>query len=255
MPMNAAKLLLLKVLGGGAAFSPLDISGLALWLDASDASTLFQASNGTTPATADTDVVGYWGDKSGNGRHVTQGTTANKPLLKLAQQNGLNTVLFDGSDDFLSYAGVAAAVDTFTAFYVIRPTGLVANRRIAFSIGTGTNGISFSSSGNTAGRIGLLFSAVAWADTTTAYSSGQPYIVSVVRTGGITTMRANGAQLSPTFNSVPVTATTSTAVGKQLTANVVMSGDICELILYSTALSTSDIQTVSAYLDTKWAVY
>ncbi len=44
------------------------ITGLALWLDASDAATLFQASDGTTPATANDDPVGYWGDKSGNGR-------------------------------------------------------------------------------------------------------------------------------------------------------------------------------------------
>ena len=86
--------------GVPAAFSPLDISGLQLWLKA-DAG-LWQDSVGGTPAASDGDVVGAWADQSGNARHATQATTSKKPLLKLAIQNGRDVVRFDGGDDWLS---------------------------------------------------------------------------------------------------------------------------------------------------------
>ena len=58
------------LLGAGLAvdvlpFTPASISGLQLWLDASDSGTLFQNSNGTTAAAADGDPVGYWVIKAG----------------------------------------------------------------------------------------------------------------------------------------------------------------------------------------------
>ncbi len=52
MSRSYAARYLLTVGKRGGSFSPSSISGLALWLDASDATTLFQASDGTTPATA-----------------------------------------------------------------------------------------------------------------------------------------------------------------------------------------------------------
>ena len=76
MPMNPR---LLRPLATG--FNPKSISGLALWLDAADGSTLFQNSDGTTPATAASDPVGYWGDKSGSGRHATQATAGSRPTI------------------------------------------------------------------------------------------------------------------------------------------------------------------------------
>ena len=57
---------------------PTDIAGLQLWLDASDSTTLFQNSDGTTPAIADSDPIGYWGDKSGNGNNGRNNQNSNK---------------------------------------------------------------------------------------------------------------------------------------------------------------------------------
>ena len=63
----------LPLLGVGAsapttAFSPASIGGLQLWLDASDASTLFTDSAGTTAATADGGVVGVRRRTTDSGR-------------------------------------------------------------------------------------------------------------------------------------------------------------------------------------------
>ncbi|MFM6201253.1 MAG: hypothetical protein ACKPE1_19315, partial [Dolichospermum sp.] len=62
----------------------------ALWLDAADSSTIIL--NGAT--------VSQWRDKSGNGRHISQGTAANQPTYTANGLNGKPVLTFDGSDFF-----------------------------------------------------------------------------------------------------------------------------------------------------------
>ena len=49
--------------------------GLSLWLDANDSSSMFQdsCSSALTAVSSDSDPVGCWMDKSGNGNHVSSG--------------------------------------------------------------------------------------------------------------------------------------------------------------------------------------
>jgi hypothetical protein len=86
----------------------------ALWLDAGDSSTLFDATSGGSLVAAD-GAVARWEDKSGNARHVTQGTLANRPLRKVAAQNGLDALLFDGSNDLLVGASTSIAKNSTQA--------------------------------------------------------------------------------------------------------------------------------------------
>lgn len=66
----------------------------ALWLDASDASTLYNATAGGSLVAAD-GAVKRWQDKSGNNRHATENT--NPPILKVGLINGNNALRFDGT--------------------------------------------------------------------------------------------------------------------------------------------------------------
>lgn len=75
--------------GGGAPFAPDDISGLALWLDASDTATITQSAG----------AVSQWNDKSGNANHATQGMAANQPSTNTRTINGRNVIDFDGLND------------------------------------------------------------------------------------------------------------------------------------------------------------
>ncbi len=69
------------------------------WYDPSDLTTLFQDAAGTIPVTGDGDPVGLMLDKSGNGHHASQTTTASKPVYRTG--GGLNWLEFDGADDYL----------------------------------------------------------------------------------------------------------------------------------------------------------
>jgi len=98
-----------------SGFSPLSLSP-ALWLDASDASTLYDATSGGSLVAAD-GAVARWEDKSGNSRHATQATSGNRPLRKTSIANGRAVLLFDGSNDYLSTVAFAGS-QTWTRFIV-----------------------------------------------------------------------------------------------------------------------------------------
>ena len=78
----------------------------SLWLDASDLSTI-------TTSTG----VSEWRDKSGNARHASQSTGSLQPGMAASTVNGLNSLSFDGSDDWMQTASSSyAARHYFIAF-------------------------------------------------------------------------------------------------------------------------------------------
>lgn len=97
-------------------WTPARETGLQFWLDANDSSTI--TLNGSN--------VSEWRDKSGNGRHATQGTAISQPLYVLAGQNGKNLVTFDGSDDSMNIPAtfVAGLSSAFSVYYVILRRGI-----------------------------------------------------------------------------------------------------------------------------------
>lgn len=84
------------------AFTPSDLFSLGEdggWYDPSDLSTLWQDTAGTVSVTAAGQSVARIDDKSGNGRHLLQSTSANRPTYQTS--GGLHWLDFDGTDDFL----------------------------------------------------------------------------------------------------------------------------------------------------------
>ena len=90
--------------GGAAPFDPASLSPYS-WFDPSDLSTLWQDTAGTSPVTADGQSVARIDDKSGNGRHMIQGTAANRPLYKT--DGTLHWLLFDGVNDRLRFPNLS----------------------------------------------------------------------------------------------------------------------------------------------------
>lgn len=263
--------LLLTVLGG-SGFNPLSIPNLALWLDASDASTLFQDSGGTTAAAADGDVVGYAKDKGTNLWNATQGTALNKPILKLAIQNGRNVIRFDGSNDVLStptaakalfrnkgygyiFMGVApnntASGTTRSLLHVYTPGGAA---RLALVEGTVANkfslfakrldadgGVSFNSSVNHGGTFHVVSVLSAWADNSL-----------ILRQDGV---QVGSVAYGSSGNTSDTDSIETPSVGAVAGANPSLA-DIGEVIVAtpSTALSAGAIAQIEAYLMAKWGV-
>lgn len=68
-----------------SVFDPSSVSGLKIWLDASDLSTITKDGS---------DRVSQWNDKSGGARHLTQATAGDQPLWLSADQNGRDVIDF-----------------------------------------------------------------------------------------------------------------------------------------------------------------
>lgn len=246
----AAKPLVLNVLGGGGAaapFSPLDIPGLALWLDASDSTTLFQDSAGTTPATADNDVVGRMSDKSGNGYHAVQATTANKPVLKLAQQNGRN-ILHSVSYDFLT-APVPGTSQPFT--YVAAWMGK--NAAFSLALGGPYGGVGRSFLGVNA--ITYKFALYAGVYVDTAILSTAQWVVQ----SGVANTVSSKVKINDDAPIAGDAGTNSTGpVGVMSYSGgegATVLDSFGEGMLYNRALTDAELTQVHTYLNEKWAVY
>lgn len=87
--------------GVGQLFTPLRLfraGEKGVWYDPSDMSSMFQDSAGTTAVTAVEQPVGKILDKSGNGNHATQSTSAARPVLSARYNLLTQTELFSGSD-------------------------------------------------------------------------------------------------------------------------------------------------------------
>ena len=111
-----------------SGFNPLTLSP-ALWLDASDSTTLFQ-SNGGAAASADGDPVGYWLDKSGNNRHASQTSGSNKPMLKVGVQNSKNIVRTNGTSSFMTISTLTMNAP-FAIYLVVKKSSSAAVMELA----------------------------------------------------------------------------------------------------------------------------
>jgi hypothetical protein len=231
-------------------FSPLDV-GVSLWLDASDASTLYDATTGGSLVAAD-GLVARWEDKSGNANHATQGTSGLRPTRKTAIQNALDILRFDGGDHL---AGAANATSGNPKTVV----GLCKSSNA-------TGGVLWCS--RTSGR---AFIARPWRIGGISYISGDVTISNVTTPLDITTpmqsfflqswrspsglaieYRANGAAQSTSGTILSDTGATGYRVGIASTLILPWPGDIAELCVIDAYATTADVEKLEGYLAWKW---
>ena len=239
-------------------FNPLSLSP-ALWLDASDAATLLDA--GGLAADAD-EAIATWSDKSGNARHATQSTSGSRPLRKTAQQNSRDVVRFDGTDDFLFAPDWHQ--NTISVFAVYKPAN---NANLQHVLRKGnTPGTSLEFAMRAASATTALFGACTSAfvsNTQAKPGSGAPLIHTGVYDGAAVESWVNGAgyttaaQTGNIFNGSFRLRIGAALVTESDAAAAAFSlqGDIAEILIFPTALSTTNRQAVESYLNQKWAIY
>jgi hypothetical protein len=225
---------------GKSSFSPLDLSP-ALWLDASDTATI----------TASLGSVSQWDDKSGNGRNVTQGTAAAQPTTGSATQNGLNALSFDGADALhrsttLSLGPdntvvVVASPSSGTQDYLLALIAVIGQR----SIITKYNSQSYEWYQAEVGiftRFTLGASGLSGVNTLIA-----------VKSGNNVTSLVNGSSSGSASGAGTTTLDVATTVGASDSNGVSgAAATICEVIVYTTAITGDDLTNLSDYLRDKW---
>ena len=234
-----------KVTGiGGAVTYPTDISGCKLWLKADSLSL------------NDGDAVTTWTDSSGNARDATQATAGLKPIYKTNVINGQPVIRFDGTDDRLVTSSVAVAGGAFSAFIVLKFASTSGAQYPLFNgDNVAGNGWALESGAGTAGKRGVLYRGNAISDDGTTSTITELW--SVTRTsapslnfylnGTITSIAADASALTAPTNKVVVGGDSGGSAG-------FFNGDIAEIIIFDSALSTGNRQAIESYLAGKYSI-
>jgi hypothetical protein len=219
-------------------FTPSSIGGLTAWLKA----------DAGTSTTTDGVGIATWSDQSGSANDATQATGAAQPLYKTAIQNGLPIVRFDKVQSRFFGMPTLAALTAGTVFIVVATAtdpGSGDNTGL-WKLGTSgdmffpfTDGIVYDDCGSTVRKTTV--------NPTPALTAFHVYEVSSA--AGAWTNWLDGAQLFTTATNTVAFSATPT-LGK--TAAQFFSGDIGELLIYNSALSAGNRQSVEAYLKAKW---
>lgn len=189
---------------------PREIQGCTLALDASIATSLYDATSGGSLVAAD-GAVARWEDQSGNGNHVTQGTSANRPLRRVAARGG--------SDALQKNAATATRMAT-ASFY---PSAGSADVSIV-SVSLAVSGSAYS----TAWQYGSSMTTgarAAWLPTYDTTKSAVDFNNSYIGRSGSPTENANWNTHSYLAGSASTIAATSQAVNSSpVTENYTLSG-------------------------------
>jgi hypothetical protein len=254
-------------------FAPTDISGLSIWFDADDPRTLFSNTSGTTRATTDGNSVALWVDKSGNGRNASQSTSGYQPLLKTSVLNNRNVIRFDGSDDYLS--SVDLDLDYITMFVVTKLNTQTDSGNMAAVCGKSNQDPGRAPPYNLFiyGNVGdaTYNYKSSFVSSTEAYPASYPYTNSQSTQNDsvfkLHTGRYDGTTRSYYINGGFQSYTTAQSgvlykdnelfyIGIDVYSflNRCFNGDIAEIIVYNSALSTTNRLKVEQYLQSKWGI-
>jgi len=216
----------------------------AVWLDAADSATI--TLNGST--------VSQWNDKSGNGRHVSQATAANQPTYTASGLNGKPVLTFDGVNDRLSTASTTLGITNSASLAVVTQMssrtppeqGIVGSDDLAARFGffiTGANMIRWNPIAN------------AYNNIQASSVIGSQILVGTAQSGSTALFR-NGTSIATGTGPTGTMVSTPFGIGNMLPGTTLphFSGPIAEVIVSSSAFSTTDRQKLEGYLAWKWGL-
>ncbi|MBW6516134.1 MAG: T9SS type A sorting domain-containing protein [Candidatus Cloacimonetes bacterium] len=247
--------------GSMFAFSPDEILGLQIWLDANDL-------EGTLN---DGDPVGTWYNKGEHVNDAVQGTEANRPIFYT--DVGFPVVRFDGTNDFLNIDSDSALdMTAFSIIAVLKVNDVGSNIQVITSKeGTGANPWNDrnwwlsvngnpATSGAPAHRLWFRTSSGgAQANGVNLYSQeakadSQFFIAMVTFDTGVeaTLFVDNNPDMTTTTVNTPDTGQPLIRIGSQGNIARFLNGDIAEFLIYDSALDGQDRDELYGYLYMKY---
>lgn len=237
-------------LPSAAPFSPTNLPGLILWLDASQISGL-----------SDGDSVTNWLDLSGNSNNATQSTASKRPTYQTNEQNGRAGVLGDGTDDVLDFSSAVIPRTNFSFYVVLRQPSTASLLRIAGNCDSGSIDGFILINGSLEGpRYWILRNSGGGGSDISMSpvpSVGTTYVLRLIMGDSVTTAYVNGASRG-----------TSTCVALGVSGqNLQLFNDgassaasysncyLFEILAYNTAHDLQTQSQIEVYLNNRWNAY
>ncbi len=232
--------------GLGGAGRPIK-RGLQLWLDASDASTVFQTAGSVTD----------WRDKSGKANHLHQGTGSRQPDTDATQANGLNVIDWDGNHFILLPSSLFLIPNNnYTMFFVAKRASEDASTDYLIQMSDGATITQYLRYTSTSGQ--TLFvsrntdaNQVAFSGATNTdvqiFTFGIDGTTQSLNVNGGTAVTNTSAQFEDGIDAAAI-ASNSAGTGNRLI------GSIAEILIYNREFSAQEIKVNEDYLADKWGI-
>ena len=233
-------------------FSPTSISGLTAWFDGSD-----PAATGTPPANGAS--ISTWVDKSGSGHNAVAGGA---PTFAAASLNGLGTLTFNGTTNYLYASGLTVPTNTHSLFAVHNPvtvngaatppgdTGILrAQETVGYIVFPYSYGVNY---GYTTSYISGYFGFGFQNDVAGSWNLYE----TVVGSSAVTQYQYGTVVTANTGLSITATTSDNFTVGSYSyfggSQQQFYWGSMAELLIFNVELSTTDRQKIEGYLAWKW---
>lgn len=241
-------------------FSPRDVSGLILWLDANDTATLGSVSSGPG-GIANNGPLKYWGDKSASGYNATNtGADSVCPTFLQSSQNGRPAISFDGGDRVDGSWPVTLTAETVIVVGLLSGGGAGARffTQSDASADFSTTGHYIPILDRTS--LGDPSQIRPWASY--ASSGFRAAISDNQNTMLIMASRHSGSQISNSTNNGTASTFSHTLnktftryrIGQDFSGTGVFAGRICEVLVYSRAVTDSELASLTSHLGSKWGI-
>ena len=247
----------MATVGNRPFFTPNQISGCQLWLDAADP-------NGNGTAIANGSSVSTWRDKSGNGRNATgfvgTGTYSTTGL------NSRQTIQITPTGNMASPVPAGTFSTSITLFVVFQKTGSnnTFDTLVTRTVGNKPAPLDYLTySSNTAARLygnGTGFRSLDNTNTVTRNTSPTILSVSIESSSIVWTESVNGTVVTYTINGYSEgggaygDTGTFVYIGTRADNATKMTGNISEIIAYNSVFTTAQRQQVEGYLAWKWGL-
>ena len=221
----------------GGGFVPSDVAGLLAWFQADNAGSI----------TSSGGAVSQWNDLSGNGNHLTQAAGANQPTTGTRTVNGRNVIDFDGTGDYLDVTMTSDATPYTFIFVGLFDTTAV-QQNVIDAVGSSNRAVVLCSNAGVYGLYAATLTASAVAPSTT--NAG---IVASIFNGASSAMYVDGGTSIISGNPFEGNFVGLT-LGARHDGNLNFNGVIGEVLIYDSALPSTDLNSIGDYLATRWGM-
>lgn len=229
--------------GGGGGWTPASLgAAVKMWYDADDAST-FSFSSGN--------VISQWRDKSGNARHLAQGTVSAQPVRNGTINAKSTGVAFGGGDDVLIWNGTTVATNPLTIATVVKPISGEVNANL-FDVSGAAGRVLLEAN---IGARWRMFAGGIFDYTTVPPVTNVPVSVVAEYNGASSKLRLNRAATATGDagnNAFMDGNPLDFIVGRGQNVGTGMTMVLAELIVIQGVLSAPDLTSLETYLSTKW---
>jgi hypothetical protein len=228
------------------AYTPASLANLAVWLDASNASSLYDATSGGS-LVGSGGTVRRWEDLSGNANHVTG---SGGPSRSAAAVNGLDALSFSSSR--LDNAALNVSGGSQSLFMVVQfpasgfqiaggfgNAGSFGAMLIESNRSSGSHSATFGSGGSEAQAVGGTPS-----NATKAFGA--------VLGSGTGSLLINGTSVG-TVSRDTVSSSSGLVLGSYY-GLLPLSGLICEVVYLPRTVTAGEISDLQTYFASKWGV-